>query len=106
MTDAAPALLHFFVKLIAPRPDFPFTLTPHEAEAMKAHAAYWRKHMADGVVLVAGPVNEPSGAWGLGVLRVKSRDDLEAFEANDPVIQAGIGMRYEHHPMLAIMYPS
>ena len=105
MTDT-PAPLHYLVRLIPPRADFPFTLSEVERSAMTSHAAYYRKHMSEGVVLVAGPVADPAGAWGMSVLRVASPEQLAAFEENDPVILAALGMRYEHMPLLSIMLPA
>jgi hypothetical protein len=104
MTDA-PAPLHFLVRLVPPRPDFPFSMSEAERTAMAAHAEYYRRHMSEGVVLVAGPVADPAGSWGMSVLRVGSTEQLAAFEENDPVILAGLGMRYEHMPLLSLMYP-
>ena len=46
-----------------------------------------------------GPVADPKGGWGLGVLRVSDEAELRALEAADPAIRANIGMRYEALPM-------
>jgi hypothetical protein len=97
--------MYYLVRLIPPRPDFPFTMTEAEEKGMTAHAQYWREKMAEGIVLIAGPVGDPAGAWGLGVLHVANEAALTAFEDNDPVILANLGMRYEHMPMLSIMLP-
>jgi hypothetical protein len=103
MANPVDAPLFYFVRLIPPRPDFPFTLSDTEQSAMTAHAAYWRERVRSGQVVVAGPVADPAGAWGLGVLRMASEDELRHFQDNDPAILADIGMRYETMTMLSAM---
>jgi uncharacterized protein YndB with AHSA1/START domain len=95
---------YYLVRLVPPRPDFAYTLTPDERAMMNAHAAYWRGQMARGNVVVFGPVNDPAGNWGLGVLRVGSEDELTAFQSHDPAMLAGCGFRYESAPMLAAIW--
>ena len=46
---------HFFCKLIAPRPTFPFDMNASEKALMGEHAAYWTKRCNEGAVLVFGP---------------------------------------------------
>src|SRR6478752_3062545 len=59
----------FFFRLTPPRADFAQTMTPEEQQAMAAHQEYWQQLLADGHVVVYGPVADPEGVWGLGVLR-------------------------------------
>jgi len=92
---------YFFLRLIPPRPTFAQDMTADERTAMAAHGAYWREQIAAGIGVVAGPVADPHGAWGLGVVRVHDEAALRAFEANDPAIRANLGMRYEVVPMLS-----
>jgi uncharacterized protein YndB with AHSA1/START domain len=90
----------FFCRLIAPRPTFAADMTPEEAALMREHGAYWRGHLERGAAIVFGPVADPKGPWGLGVVRVADEAELRAFEAGDPVIRAERGFRYEALPML------
>lgn len=60
---------HFFGKLLPPRATFPADMSPDEARLMKAHAAYWRKLMGQGLVVVFGPVADAQGAYGILVLQ-------------------------------------
>jgi uncharacterized protein YndB with AHSA1/START domain/uncharacterized protein YciI len=99
--DAAPK--SFLFKLIAPRPTFPFDMTADERAAMVAHAAYWRKQLDAGVAVVFGPVADPAGPWGLGVVEAADMKEVEALQAADPAIQAGIGMRYDTFPLIQSM---
>ena len=58
---------YFLTRLIPPRPDFPRTMSEHEATAMGEHAADRRGLLASGQAVVFGPVADPAGVWGLGV---------------------------------------
>ena len=97
--EAAPKA-SFLFRLIAPRPTFPFDMTPDERAMMMAHAAYWKKHLDAGVAVVFGPVADPAGPWGLGIVQVADMKEVEALQAADPAITAGAGMRYETFPLL------
>ena len=90
----------YFCKLIPPRPSFAMDMNEDEGALMMRHAAYWREKMAEGKVIVFGPVADPAGPWGLGVIKVSDEKELKNFCDGDPVIQAGIGMRMESLPML------
>ncbi|HWY63023.1 MAG TPA: YciI family protein [Rhizomicrobium sp.] len=98
--------LFFFVRLLPPRPTFITDMSDEERALMQAHAVYWRERMAEGKVIVFGPVADPKGPWGLGVVCVSSAAELDAFKDGDPVIKAGRGFRYESLPMLrAVVKP-
>ena len=97
--EAAPVPA-WFVKLKAPRPSFAFDMTPDEMAVMQAHSAYWRAKLAGGQVVVFGPVADPAGAFGLGIVRA-DETALKAFQDNDPAILSGRGFSYEAFPMLS-----
>ncbi|MFO0591165.1 MAG: SRPBCC domain-containing protein [Polyangiaceae bacterium] len=99
-----PAHRYFMVRLLAPRPTFPMDMTPEEAAVMREHAGYWRRHLDEGKAIVFGPVADPSGPWGLGVLRVEKEEEVRAFEAGDPAIVSGRGFRYEVLPMMQAVH--
>jgi uncharacterized protein YciI len=94
---------HFFLRLIPPRPTFAADMTEAEAAVMSEHAAYWHDHMSRGAVVVVGPVAEPAGFWGLGVLEAESREAAERLVADDPAITSGTMARYELHPMPSVI---
>jgi len=98
--EERPALRYFFLRLVPPRPSFAADMTTVEREAMMAHVAYWRGLLERGRAVVFGPVADPAGAWGAGVLRAVDEAEVEALRAADPAIQAAIGMRYEVLPMV------
>jgi hypothetical protein len=56
--------------------------------------------LAEGHAIVFGPVADPAGPWGLGVLRAASDAALEALRDGDPAIKSGRGFRYEVLPMI------
>ena len=97
----------FVVRLVVPSPTFPSPtfpgdLTPPERELMQRHAASWRGLMAQGDAHVFGPVADPAGAYGLGVLEVDSEDEARALAADDPALTSGLG-RTELAPMRAVL---
>lgn len=94
---------HFFVRLIAPRPTFMQDMTADERAAMQEHGMYWRGKLAEGVAIAFGPVADPKGAWGLGLLKVRDEAEVKAFEAADPAVTK-LGMHYEVLPMVALVY--
>jgi len=90
----------YFCRLIPPRPTFAMDMSDQERALMQLHAAYWRKKMDEGKVIAFGPVADPQGPWGLGVLKLSGEVELKEFSESDPVIKAGIGMRMEALPMM------
>ena len=93
---------HFFCKLIAPRPSFPFDMNESEKAVMAQHAAYWAQMCKGGVVLVYGPVMDPNGPFGMGVFEVADEAEVKRRTDADPVMQANIGFKVEITPMHAL----
>jgi uncharacterized protein YciI len=93
---------YFVLKLIPPRPTFTGDMTEREREIMKQHAAYWKDKADNGIVLVYGPVLDPKGAYGLGIIEVDNEDQARAFAAEDPTVKSGLN-KIEIHPMRAIL---
>jgi uncharacterized protein YndB with AHSA1/START domain len=91
---------YYFCRLIPPRPTFASDLDAAEAALMRAHATYWRGLLAEGNAIIFGPVADPAGAWGLGVLRAANDEALHALRDGDPAIRSGRGFRYEVLPMM------
>jgi uncharacterized protein YndB with AHSA1/START domain len=100
---APPADRFFFVRLLPPRATFMQDMTADEHAAMMRHGAYWRGHLDAGAAIVFGPVADPSGGWGLGVIRAADEAAVRAFEAKDPA-HTELGMRYEVLPMVAAVF--
>jgi uncharacterized protein len=98
-------MAYFFFKLIPPRPTFPADITPEEAALMQRHVVFWRGHMAQGKMLAFGPVADPKGAYGIGLLRLEDGTDPQALAESDPVVAAGVGFRAEVYPMPSLVLP-
>jgi hypothetical protein len=88
----------YAVKLIPPRPDFAMTMTDDEKIIMGQHAAYWQQYMDKGMVHVYGPVLDPNGVYGFGVVSAESEEHLKEFINNDPSLQFN---KVEYYPMMA-----
>ena len=82
----------FFFRLTPPRADFAQTMTQAEQQAMAAHQQYWQQLRRDGRVVVYGPVADPEGVWGLGVLRAADRAEALAIGENDPSVTAAVNI--------------
>jgi uncharacterized protein len=80
----------FLFRLIPPRADFAQTMTAEEHSAMAEHMDYWQRLLHDGRVVVYGPVADPEGVWGLGVLRAADRAEVLAIGDADPSVTAGV----------------
>jgi uncharacterized protein len=80
----------FLFRLVPPRADFAQTMTPAEQDAMQRHQAYWQDLLAEGRVVVYGPVADPEGIWGMGVLRAADRAQVLEIGNSDPSVLAGV----------------
>jgi uncharacterized protein len=89
---------HFFLKLIPPRPTFAEDMNEAEREVMGRHAEYLAGLLMKGTGLAFGPVFDPAGVFGMGIVEAEDEAAARAITDNDPVVLAGIG-RYEVFPM-------
>jgi uncharacterized protein len=80
----------FLFRLIPPRADFAQTMTADEQRAMAEHMAYWQQLLKDGRVVVYGPIADPEGVWGMGVLRAADRAEVLEIGERDPSIITGV----------------
>lgn len=99
-----PQLRFFLCRLLPSRPSFMQDMSAAEREVMQAHAAYWRNKLSEGHVIAFGPVADPAGGWGVGIVAVRDEAELHEFQREDPAIQSNIGLRYEVLPMVAAVY--
>jgi uncharacterized protein len=90
---------YFFCRLIPPRPTFAQDMTEKEAKVMRDHVAYWSSMAERGTAILFGPVADPDGVWGLGILAVEDEKDVQFLTSNDPVMRSGIGATYKVLPM-------
>ncbi len=93
---------HFFLKLIAPRPTFAMDMSAEEKAMMGEHAAYWKSKLDGGDVVVFGPVMDPHGPYGMGIVTMPDEAAARAFADADPAIKSGRGFACEIYPMRAV----
>jgi uncharacterized protein YciI len=91
---------YFSVKLLPPRADFAQTMTEDERSIMQQHAGYWQEYMQKGIVHVFGPVLDPKGVYGLGIVSVENEEQLKEFIDGDPSLQIN---KVEYYPMMATL---
>ena len=90
---------HYFLKLNPSRPTFAQDMTDEERGIMQQHVGYWAELMNKGMVIVFGPVFDPAGAYGMGVVEVENEEQLRELTGNDPAAKIN---KYEYWPMRAI----
>jgi uncharacterized protein YciI len=95
--------MYFFLKLNPPRPDFAGTMSEDEKAIMHKHIEYCNNYMSAGKLITFGPVLDPAGVYGVGILSVLDEKEVIDFINNDPA--SGIN-RYEYHVMMAVVKPS
>jgi uncharacterized protein YciI len=93
---------HFFLKLVAPRPTFANDMNDREKAMMQEHFLYWKGRQQKGDVLVFGPVLDPKGPYGMGIIGAADEDAARAFAAGDPAMKANVGFTCEIYPMRAV----
>ena len=87
---AATNVSRFLYKLIPPRPTFPADMSEEEAAIMGHHFAYWAGLEGRGLVVVLGPVLDPAGTWGLGIIEGNSEGEVRAIVGDDPAVKSGM----------------
>ncbi|MFX4263629.1 YciI family protein [Pelotomaculum propionicicum] len=93
---------HFVIRLIPPRPTFQQDMNGEEAGIMKHHVAYWGDMAGRGIALIYGPVLDPKGAYGLGIIEAESDGMAQSLAAEDPAVKSGL-LKLEMCPMLATL---
>jgi len=88
----------FLLKLIPPRSTFAGDMSETEREIMNEHIDYWKGLTDKGIAVVFGPVLDPKGPWGLGIIEAEDEDHANTIAANDPSIKSGLN-KIEIYPM-------
>lgn len=65
-------------------------MTPAEGALMAQHGAYLNDLLEKGKLIVAGPVFDPAGAFGIAILEVESAEEAQQITAHDPTVLAGL----------------
>jgi hypothetical protein len=93
---------NFFLKLIAPRPTFAMDMDDAEKKMMHEHFLYWKGRQDAGEVIVFGPVLDPQGPYGMGVISAADETGARAFADGDLAMKSNRGFTCEIHPMRAV----
>lgn len=89
----------FFIKLIAPRPTFAQDMNDEERTVMQEHISYWMGLTQEGTAVLFGPVFEPTGGYGMGVIEVADEQAAKEIMLHDPTILSNRNFAFEIHPM-------
>ena len=100
--SGATGKMHFMLRSTPPRTTFHQDMTVEERNIMLKHIAYWTDKQNQGIVLVFGPVLNPSAPHGLAVIEVENEAQVPKLIAEDPAEIAGI-MTTEFFPMIATL---
>jgi hypothetical protein len=90
---------HFFIRLNPPRPGFSSDMTEDEKAIMQQHVIYWRRLLTKKIALIFGPVFDPSGGYGVGIVQTADENSARSLMEKDPSILSATGFSFEIHPM-------
>src|ERR1700681_2384895 len=85
--NAGYAVKGFVFRLVPPRPDFAYSMTDDERATMLAHVAYWSRLAEQGHALAFGPVDDPNGPYGIGIVLAEDIGAAEALRDDDPALR-------------------
>lgn len=92
-------MAYFFFKLVPARPGFSGeTMTDEDRQIMQDHVAYWTDQRDKGVALIFGPVLDPQGVFGVGIIETTDDASAQQLSAEDPAVKPGL-QRTEIYPM-------
>ncbi|MGH2566251.1 MAG: YciI family protein, partial [Ginsengibacter sp.] len=61
---------------------------------------YWKDYMSKGMVIVFGPVMDPKGTYGMGIIEADNEEQVKKFNEGDPASKIN---NYEFYPMRAVL---
>ena len=96
---------YYFYRLQLSRPTFLSDMTGEEKGLLMKHDAYLQDLLTKKKAIVFGPVADPAGLWGAGVLQLDDGEDAQALMDADPIIQENIGFSCKLLPMPRILQP-
>ena len=71
---------------------------------MQAHVGYWMDNLKNERAIAFGPVADPSGSYGVGIIRLIDDDaDPAKLRDADPAMKANVGFRTEIYPMPTLL---
>jgi uncharacterized protein YciI len=81
-------------------------MSDDERATMLEHVRYWGDLTRGGRTIAYGPVNDPAGGYGIGIIVADGMADAERLRDNDPAMRSPHGFRTEILPMLRLVTPS
>lgn len=96
----------FLFKLIPPRPDFRVTMSDDERATMVEHVRYWGELTASGKALAYGPVNDPAGGYGIGIVIADDTLEAQQLRDGDPAMRSERGFHTDILPMMRLVTPT
>jgi uncharacterized protein len=91
---------YYYLKLIPKRADFVQTMSDEERNIMQQHVVYWKKYLDKGIAVVYGPVMDPNGIYGIGIVGLDNEKQLYSLMEGDPAAKIN---DYEFYPMKAVI---
>jgi uncharacterized protein len=64
-------------------------MTDADRQIMNRHAAYWRRYLERGDMVVFGPILTDDDSYGLAVVETDDEQARRDFAAQDPVVATG-----------------
>jgi uncharacterized protein len=99
-------VIGYVFRLIPPRPSFALDMSGDERATMIEHVAYWSALADQGRVVAFGPVNDPSGPYGIGIVLAASPSDAEELCNGDPAMRSTHGFSTEIAAMPRLVTPT
>jgi uncharacterized protein YciI len=81
-------------------------MSEEERAVMDAHFAYWGELLARGQVIAIGPVDDPNGPYGIGIVLAPDMPGAEVIRDDDPAMRSRFAFRTEIAPMLRLVTQS
>jgi uncharacterized protein YciI len=82
-------MAYFYLRLNRMSPTSPQDLSDAERQVMREHVAYWTGQVEKGSMLLFGPVLDPNGPWGVGILEAENEEAARLLTLDDPAVIAG-----------------
>ncbi len=97
---------YFLYKLTPPRTTFAQDMTAEERTMMQEHSAYWTNLADEDIAIAVGPVADPAGFWGLGIIEVGTEAEAQKIRDNDPATKSNRGFKTEIFAMPQLIFRS
>ncbi|PWT75917.1 MAG: hypothetical protein C5B59_07700 [Bacteroidetes bacterium] len=92
---------NFFIRLIPPRPSFSVDMNEEERKIMQEHVNYWRELLDKDFAIVYGPVFDPAGGYGIGIVQAPMEENVREIMDRDPT-KSGLNFTFEIFEMRAV----